>query len=317
MHPNEPLIIINPSSGSGRCGREWPKVMRQLNAAGFRFGHRMSERPGHIQQIVAEELAAGRTRLISFGGDGTISAMVNGVMGQHAVPTDAPLLAHLPGGTGNDWGRTYAIPSKVEEWVAMYRRQRVFAHDAGIIDLHTPGGPKRHWFVNIVGMAYDSQVVKVIDEMRLHKSFIQGKMLYQYVILKELIGFSTPMLDVTMDGVTERTPVFNMAIGICRYNGDGMRPCKDADPADGLLDIMLVRDMPRLRVVRDLPLLRSGKLEGHPYISLHRCARMEVRHTATPDLVEADGDSVGHTPATFSVAQRALRFIVNKLPDEA
>lgn len=287
-----------------------------MKAAGLAFDHRMSERPGHIQQIVAEELAAGRRRLVSFGGDGTISALANGVMGQTSVPTDVPLLAHLPGGTGNDWGRTFAIPAKVDEWVAMYRRERVFAHDAGIIDLQTPAGPKRHWFVNIVGMAYDAQVVKVIDEMRAGRSLIQGKLLYQYVILKELINFKTPVLEVRMDKDVISTPVLNMAVGICRYNGDGMRPCKNADPADGLLDIMLIRDMPRLRVVTDLPLLRSGKLEGHPYISLHRCARLEVRHTDHVDLVEADGDSVGHTPVTFTVAQHALRFIVNRFPDE-
>ena len=316
MQTDQPLFIINPSSGSGRCGRQWPGVMQRLQQAGLVFDYRMSERPGHIQQIVAEELAGGRRRLVSFGGDGTISALANGVMGQQAVPSTEPLLAHLPGGTGNDWGRTFAIPAKVDEWMAMYRRERIFAHDAGVIDLHTADGPKRHWFVNVVGMAYDSQVVKVIDEMRASKSLVQGKLLYQYVILKELIHFKTPLLDVQMDDELIRTPVMNMAIGICRYNGDGMRPCKNADPADGLLDIMLIRDMPRLRVVKDLPLLRSGKLEGHPYISLHRCARLVVRHTDQVDLVEADGDSVGHTPATFSVAKRALRFIVNKLPDE-
>ena len=305
------LFIINPSSGSGRCGKLWPKVSVELSGLGINFDFRFSERPGHIQQIVDEAVALGYRTLVSFGGDGTISALVNGVMAQKTVGPTEILLSHFPAGTGNDWGRTFNIPTSTKKWAEMWLRGRTYPHDVGVMNF---ANGRTAWFVNIVGMAYDSRVVRVIDDMRAAKSFIQGKMLYQYVILRELIGFNVPTLTLRMDEGELTLPVFNLAVGICRYNGDGMMPTRDADPSDGLLDLMIVRDMPRWRVVKDLPLLRTGNFEGHPFISTHRTSFLEVLAHNGTDLVEADGDSVGQTPVRFSVAQQALRVVVNEFP---
>lgn len=305
------LLIINPSSGSGRCGKLWPKLSAEIRGHGLRFDFRLSEFPGHIQQIVVEALAQGYRQLVSFGGDGTFSALVNGVMAQTIVPSTEVTLSHFPSGTGNDWGRTFNMPTQGKAWVDMWQRGRIYNHDAGVIDF---GDGRTVWFANIVGMAYDSRVVRVIDDMRAAKSIIQGKLLYQYVILRELIGFNVPTLTLKMDEGELTLPVFNLAVGICRYNGDGMMPTRLADPGDGLLDLMIVRDMPRWRVVKDLPLLRTGNFDGHPFITTHRTSFLVVTAPNGTDLVEADGDSVGQTPVRFSVAKQALRVVINDFP---
>jgi len=308
------LIIVNPASGNGRGGKTWEKQLAGLRKAGMDPDIRLSERPGHVEQLAAEAIAEGYRKLASFGGDGTLNALVNGVMRQQHCPPDQLLLTHLSCGTGNDWCKTFNVPQDPKQWAEMLQRNLVFAHDVGVADVHRDGQPHRHYFVNIVGMAYDSHVVKVIDDKRMKRGLMQGKMLYDYVVAAELLFFNKPELELRYDEKVERQTVFNIAISICRYNGGGMLPTPFADPADGQLDVTVFGQMPLWMTLRDLPKLKKGTFFGNPNIRWFRTGALEVDGIGQPDLVEADGESIGQSPARFTVMQQALRFVVNTVP---
>lgn len=308
------LIIVNPASGNGRGGKTWEKQLAGLRKAGMNPDIRLSERPGHVEQLAAEAVAEGYRKLASFGGDGTLNALVNGVMRQQHCPPHELLLTHLSCGTGNDWCKTFNVPQDPKQWAEMLQRNLVFTHDVGVADVQRDGKPHRHYFVNIVGMAYDSHVVKVIDDKRMKRGLMQGKMLYDYVVAAELLFFNKPELELRHDGKVERQTVFNIAISICRYNGGGMLPTPYADPADDQLDVTVFGDMPLWMTLRDLPKLKKGTFFGNPNIRWFRTGALEVDGIGQPDLVEADGESIGHSPARFTVMQQALRFVVNTVP---
>lgn len=308
------LIIVNPASGNGRGGKTWERQLEGLRKAGMDPEVRFSARPGHVEQLVTEGLAEGYRRLASFGGDGTLNALVNGVMDQQVCPPDALLLAHLSCGTGNDWCKTFNVPQDPVQWAQMLRRNFVYAHDVGVADVQRDGKPHRHYFVNIVGMAYDSHVVKVIDDRRMKGGWMQGKMLYDAVVASELLFFKKPELELRHDGRVERQTVFNMAVSICRYNGGGMMPTPYADPQDGMLDVTVFGQMPLWMTIRDLPKLKKGTFFGNPNIRWFRTGELEVDGINGPDLVEADGESIGQSPARFSVIRQALRFVVETAP---
>lgn len=308
------VIIVNPASGNGRGGKTWEHQLAGLRKAGLHPEVRISERPGHVEQLVAEVAAEGHRRIASFGGDGTLNALVNGVMLQKTCAPEELLLTHLSCGTGNDWCKTFNVPQDPAQWVQMLQRNLVYPHDVGVADVQRDGRPHRHYFVNIVGMAYDSHVVKVIDDKRLKGGAIQGKILYDYVVAAELLFFQKPELELRHDGKVERQTVFNMAISICRYNGGGMLPTPYADPSDGKLDVTVFGKMPLWMTLRDLPKLKKGTFFGNPNIRWFRTEELEVSGTAGPDLVEADGESIGQSPARFTVMQQALRFVVQNIP---
>jgi YegS/Rv2252/BmrU family lipid kinase len=308
------LIIVNPASGNGRGGKTWEKQLAGLREAGLNPDIRMSEKPGHVEQLAAEAIAEGYRKLASFGGDGTLNALVNGVMQQqHCRPIEV-VLTHLSCGTGNDWCKTFNVPQDPKQWAEMLQRNLVYAHDVGVADVQRDGKPHRHYFVNIVGMAYDSHVVKVIDDKRMKGGLVQGKMLYDYVVAAELLFFKKPELELRYDEKVERQTVFNIAISICRYNGGGMLPTPFADPSDGQLDVTVFGHMPLWMTLRDLPKLKKGTFFGNPNIRWFRTDVLEVDGLNGPDLVEADGESIGQSPARFTVMQQALRFVVNTLP---
>jgi diacylglycerol kinase family enzyme len=308
------LIIVNPASGNGRGGKTWEKQLSGLRKAGLHPDILISERHGHVEQLVENAVVNGHRKLASFGGDGTLNAMVNGVMRQQHCRPEELLLAHLSCGTGDDWCKTFKVPQDPIKWVQMLQRDLVYPHDVGVADVQRDGKHHRHYFVNIVGMAYDSHVVKVIDDKRLKGGLIQGKMLYDYVVAGELLFYKKPELELRHDGKVERQTVFNMAISICRYNGGGMLPTPYADPSDGKLDVTVFGHMPLWMTLRDLPKLKKGTFFGNPNIRWFRTEALEVDGTAGPDLVEADGESIGQSPARFTVMKQALRFVVNNVP---
>lgn len=310
------LFIINPQSADGKGGINWSKIHQAMVKEGFDPVVWSSEYNGHIEQLVERACTEGYRKIASYGGDGSLSAAVNGLMMQKSCNPDEVLLAHYPSGTGNDWCRFFSVPDNPKDWVATIRKGTVFKHDVGIIDLMKKGKPARHYFINIAGLAYESMCAVLITEARKTSSLFQGKLFYDYIVFKGLLSFKSPELILKYNGKTRQQKMFNMCVAIGRYNGGGMIPAPFADPSDGIFDVTTFDDMSKLTVIKDYPKLRAGTIFKNPKITAFRTDHLEVKGVHEPDHVEADGEYVGKTPATFSIQKQALRLIVGEVPAE-
>ncbi|HAP68408.1 MAG TPA: hypothetical protein DCR04_01555, partial [Flavobacteriales bacterium] len=274
----------------------------------------ISEFNGHIEDLVGSACQEGYRKIASYGGDGSLNAAVNGLVTQTVCSPKDVLLAHYPSGTGNDWTRFFKIPNKPKDWVQTINKNLVFNHDLGIIDLTKDGKPAKHYFVNIAGVAYESQCAVLITEARKTKSLFQGKLFYDFIVLKGLFSFQVPELTLKYSDVVRTEKIFNLCVAICRHNGGGMLPAPYADPADGIFDVTVFKDMPKWMVLKDYPKLRAGTIFKNPKVTSFRTNRIEISRTDKPDYIEADGEFVGLGPATFSTQKQALRFIIGEVP---
>ena len=310
------LFIMNPQSADGQGAIRWKPVHQWFLKFGFDPVVWSSEYNGHIEQLVERACHEGYRKIATFGGDGSLNAAVNGLMVQQVCNPDEVLLAHYPSGTGNDWCRFFKVPDNPKDWVDTLNENLVFKHDLGIIDLMKKGKPAKHYFVNIAGVAYQAECAVLITEARKSSSLLQGKWFYDYIVFKGLLGFEVPELKLTFNGKMVQQKMFNMSIAICRYNGGGMLPAPYADPADGLLDVTTFDDMPKWMILKDYGKLRKGTIFKNPKIKAFRTEKLEVEKVDGTDHVEADGEYVGETPATFSVKKQALRFVIGEVPKE-
>ncbi len=308
------LFIINPASADGKGGLKWNKIHESFLKLGFDPVVWSSEYNGHIEVLMQEACAAGYRKIASYGGDGSLNAAVNGLMTQHSCRPEDVLLAHYPSGTGNDWCRFFKVPDSPKEWVATLRKNLVIEHDLGIIDLYKEGKPAKHYFVNIAGVAYESQCAVLITEARKSPSLFRGKLFYDYIVFKGLLSFEVPELTLRYNDLEKTEKIFNLSVAICRYNGGGMLPAPFADPTDGMFDVTVFENMPKWMVLKDYPKLRAGTIFKNPKISSFRTSRIEIERTDKPDYIEADGEFVGMGPAIFSTQQKALRFVIGELP---
>ncbi len=77
---------------------------------------------------------------------------------------------------------------------------------------------------------------------------------------------------------------------------------------DGLLDVCVVRALPRRTILRAFPRLFAGTHVDLPYVTTLRTRRLEVT-ASRPLAIFADGEPIGMTPAEITVDPLALRVL--------
>jgi len=214
--------------------------------------------------------------------------------------TEVPL-GIVPAGSGNDHARTYGIPrrsaEKAADVIADGHRTTV---DIGRI---VAADGETRYFGTVVAAGFDSLVNDRANRMRRPR----GRMRYNLATVVELANLRRVPFRVEVDDDRFNQDLVLAAVGNAPTYGGGMRICPEADAADGLLDVTVVRAMPRRRLVRFFPSVYTGTLARHHEVEMYRAAT--VRLDARGIRAYADGELVGSLPVEVTVVPRALRIL--------
>ena len=254
----------------------------------------LSEFPGHLAQAAGE---AGDSLLVVIGGDGTVNEVVNG-----AVRSGAEI-AVLPAGTGEDFGRTHGIPNDFDGAVRVALGGHARTIDLGRVELE--GGTSRY-FANVGSVGMSGAVAQRANTMT--KRF-GGRATFFYALTREFLAWRNTEVTVSFDGGERRGPMHDVIVANGRWHGGGMKLAPDAEPDDGLFDVVLIGDVSKLDFATTSPKLYKGGHIGHPRVAVLRTAAVSV-DAARPLPVELEGEPVGTTPARFEVVPGALRVRV-------
>jgi YegS/Rv2252/BmrU family lipid kinase len=282
-------LIVNPSAGGGRAARLLPAVEAALRSLGLAFRVDRTTSIEHARELaraaVAEDAVAA-----AMGGDGLTGAVAGELRGAAGV------LAVLPGGRGNDFARKLGIgsdPVAACELIAAGRERRV--------DLAEAGG---RCYVGILSAGIDSDVQVIANGTRLRL----GTLVYVYGLLRALAAWRSAEWEVTVDGERRAFRGCSVAVSNSGVFGGGMRLVPDARLDDGLLDVALTEDMPKLAYLRNLPRLFRGT-HVHER-GFHVLRGREIAFSADrPFTAFADGDPVADLPLTVRVLPGALRVL--------
>jgi diacylglycerol kinase (ATP) len=286
----EIALLTNPSAGKGKGSRTAAIALPRLEEAGF-VVHQRSGRDGDEALALAHEcVAAGVETLVVCGGDGMVHIAV-----QALVDSDASL-GIIPAGSGNDVARYLGIPRNDPQRAA----DIVVGSHTRTIDLARVGD--RH-FVTVLAAGFDSKVNERANGLRWPK----GQMRYNLATLAELRVFEPLPYVLELDGETRRLDAMLVAVGNGPSFGGGLRITHGAEIDDGMLDVVIIKPMSKLQLVRTYPKLYTGKHVTHPQYEHHRVRSVTV---AAPGIVAyADGERLGSLPVTVDVAPNALRVL--------
>jgi diacylglycerol kinase (ATP) len=282
-------FLVNPSAG-GSAGRRALPAIRGCLPRGARL---VVSRDG--ADLAAEAKRAvdeGVNRLVVAGGDGTMHLVVPALIGA------ATCLGVVPVGRGNDFAASLGVPSTVEEAV-----QLALTGPERLIDV---GRAEDHRFAFYAGAGFDSAVSATADgQSRLLPSSIT----YILATVRTLVRFQSPTALVEWEGGRfEGELMFATACNGPRLGG-GMLMAPDAEMDDGLLDLVLVRKVSKLALLRVFPRVFRGTHVEHPAISIHRTPWVRVR-LSHGTLLACDGEVLGPLPAEgirFDLIPRGLR----------
>jgi diacylglycerol kinase (ATP) len=299
------LVIVNPTAAHGKVALHWPSVEQKLRALGIRFEARLTERRGHATELAADAVRSGITRVIAYGGDGTVMETANGLLSGGVLPTRTTL-GIVPGGTGSDLVRTLGIPHDAD-----LACERLVSGTERLIDVGMAryvgldGQPGKRYFVNIAGLGFDGEVVERLEKSPDRKG---GTVPYLLALLTTLFRYRNKDVTLTLDGDAVEGRFNSVVVANGKYFGGAMFVAPPAELQDGRFEVVGIGDMTRLEVVLNVPRLYKGTHLSHRKVSLRPARQVEIR-SAQRMLLQADGDLIGMAPATFSVVPSALRVI--------
>jgi YegS/Rv2252/BmrU family lipid kinase len=259
-----------------------------------------------MTDLAAQAVRGGAERLVVVGGDGTVNEVVNGVAGIEGVE-----LAVIPRGTGWDFVRTYGIPRDLDHAVAVARDGDVREIDAGHVSFRTWAGDEEHaYFANVASAGISGAIAKRANES---SKALGGKISYYWSTFAVFFGWQTGEVRVTVDDQAREGRMIDVMVANGRYLGGGMLMCPEAEPDDGLFDVLLIGDVTKRDLLFVLPKVYKGNHLPHPRLEPLR-GRVVTIDADEPLPIELDGEQPGTTPVRLEVVPKALRLRVPATP---
>jgi diacylglycerol kinase (ATP) len=295
------VFLVNPASDNGRTGRRWAELAHRAALAGLEGETLFSERPGHLIELARSAVDGGARLVVAAGGDGTLNEVINGVAERDVD------LATIPLGTGMDFGRAYGIPTGFDAAVRVARDGKPRTIDAGRVRYRTWGGEDAvRWFGNVGTVGMSGAVAQRANGM---SKALGGRVTFFYALARVFLTWQNTEVTVTLDGAERSGRMHDVIVANGPWHGGGMKLAPDAEPDDGLFDVVLIGDVAKVDFLTTAPKLYSGRHVDHPKVEVLRSAHATV--DAPERLpIEVEGEQIGTTPAAFEIVPGALRVRV-------
>ena len=293
-------LLVNPVAGGGKAKNVAFSVAKRLTE--LNLPHRVWEThyPGQAKELAqnaAKEHQANPQKenlLLSIGGDGTFLEAVQGTLG-----SDLPV-ANLPGGTGNDFLKSLGVPTE-----PMAALEHILNAKVRYIDI---GKVNDLIFANECGAGFD---VTALDYAIQYRKKIRGSASYLLGVLTAIFRHRSAPMVIKADGkevFRGNCLVFSVANG--QYIGGGIRISPEADVESGKLELIVLQDCPRARMLFNyLPNLLGGKILQFKDTVVHcRADAVSVCHPQEGETlrINIDGEIRDLPQCEFSILAHAL-----------
>jgi len=310
------LFLLNPTAGKRDCTAELaPAIQAAAQRAGIPPEKRkvvVTQYAGHARELAAEAAHTAQAdgepvRIWTAGGDGTFMEALTGVQGFSNAAVGC-----LPYGSGNDFLRTYGTRAEFTDLDA-----QLAGGEVTIDLLETSLGLS----ATICAAGLDAQVAYGIPKFR-RIPLCGGEMSYLLSIVEQLCGHIGRRVTFTIDD--EELTVDCLMCAICngRAYGGGFLAAPEADPADGWLDVMIVRRVGRVTIAKLLGMYKSGRhfvngqlvRAAEPYFIYRRAKQVSLRAAdgRGPIVATADGECAPKEQITVQVQPLAGRILLPK-----
>lgn len=302
MKEQKHIFIINPAAGK-RDGTN--SAAAGIRAAARRLGADYeiltTDYPRHATKLVrkkAEEYGGKILRFYACGGDGTLNEVAAGAAGLENVSVTS-----YPIGSGNDFIRLFAADKS-----AFLDLERLMQGEELELDsIRSDCG----FCLNVFSIGLDARIAEGMQKYKRIPA-LQGTAAYHMSTVENLIRGLHEPYGVEVDGQCFDGEYTLVLAGNGRYYGGGANPVPEADPTDGLLEVLLVTAVDLLTAARVIGAYKEGRHRSLPqYIRHLRAREMTVYHKKGKEMVvNLDGEIARAARTTLRVSEQKLRFAV-------
>jgi lipid kinase YegS len=265
----------------------------QQRAAGHRIKVRVTKKKGDARRFAAE--AGKADLLIAAGGDGTLNEVVHGLM--DLSKTARPVLGIVPLGTANDFATGCGIPRDAEEALVLCMKGQGVPIDIGKAN--------EHWFLNAASVGFGAEVTATTPP-ELKRLLGPAAYTVMGAILAMNVHHYHGRLTLPDREITGSGPI--AIVGNGRQTGGGIQVAPRARIDDGLLDVLVVRQIPAMALLTAARELQELSPDGE-YISYSQTPWAEV-YPEESIPVNLDGEPMRFSSVRYEAVPRAIQLIV-------
>jgi len=299
-------VIVNPAAGHGTARARVPQIDALMRDAGLDYELVLTERPWHAADLAQAAAEAGVDVVVAAGGDGTANEVLNGLM---RLPLEARTTAMgvLCIGRGNDFAFGADIPTPLDEGIRTLAEGHRRTRDVGHVVCGDAAG---RYFGNGIGIGFDTVVGIEAGKLKRLRGFAG----YVVAALKTtFLYYQAPLLTLEFDDAanghrnTLELPALMVSVMNGRRMGGGFLMAPEGDPADGLFDLCIAREVGRLHILALVPHFMCGSQATQAPISTARTRCLDVTSHNGALPTHADGE-------LLCTEARQLRVTI--LPDQ-
>ena len=299
-------VIVNPAAQNGAAGKRWPRLAARAGELGIELESVFTEAPGHATELARAAAADGRELVCALG------------RGRHRQRgrqrprprrgAAGPELAILPFGTGRDTIRTYGIPKQAERALELLRGGRTRTIDLGRATFRTR-------LRRGLALVHQHRLVRPDGRRRgargahLEAARRNARRSCTRPSPRSRRGATSVHASRSTTSRRSSCVANNVICANGRAFGGGIKICPQAEPDDGLLDVLVWGDVGKLDLALNLPRLYRGTHLGHAKVTVLRARRVHVE-PERPLPARARRRAARHDPGDVRGRPAALRLRV-------
>jgi len=291
------LAIVNPFSSSGKTGKLLPYFKSITSESVHKFDWQLHESKGKMSSAILSAKSSSYDAVMVAGGDGTISNALPDV-----VKSSLPL-CYLPCGRGNDFARNVGIPLDIKKALNFPAEPKIKYIDLPFVN-ESPFG----------STAYIGVDTKVTEFANKPDRLFKGKFGYIFYVFKALFQFEPFEIEIITDDNSWKGQIMMVVIANGSDYGGGMKIAPHAVIDDGILNLCIVKETSKLKLIRQFPKVFSGKHIADSNIILKSGEKITIK-AEKHHKVFADGEHVDDLPVTITIKHQSLPVLMPEADD--
>jgi len=288
-------VLVNPAANRGRGNQVGDQVFQQLAKAGIPAINLSAESAiaaaSKAQVAISDQEISG---VIAVGGDGTAQLGVN-----ICVPNQIPL-GIVPAGSGNDQARQLKIQLGNPE-AAIENILASIDAPKRVDVMRVATGDREFWSFGSISAGFDAICAKRANGLKWPK----GPNSYVAAMLLELPSFRPIEYRLTVDGEHRTFKAMLCGVSNVQNFGGGMRISPDSNCEDGELEVFILHEVSRPRLLKIFPTVYKGEHVKFPEVEIFKAKSVRLENDNYP--ISCDGEIVGNAPFSVEIHPGALQ----------
>lgn len=305
---NRIIAIVNPVSAAKRTGKIWPQIEMQLKKSGVLFDTVFTEYPNHAKILSKKAILDGYNTIVAVGGDGTLNEVINGLFENNRLINSDIKIAVLSMGTGGDFIRSLEYNKGVESFIEVIKRDRTKKCNIGIARFKNYNGEdESRYFINIADVGLGGETTHRVNRA---SKVLRGFLSFLIGAIVSVLTYENRVFNICIDDKTNINDRLN-SIFVCNgiFFGGGMKIAPFANIDDGLFDIVIIKAMNKIDILKNFSLIYKGEHINNPNIMCFKAKKVDIK-TDKKTLIELDGEQPGSSNVCFEVSDQTINVLI-------